>query len=246
MSDITFDNSITIKDQAALDLHKIMLEAMRSRESDILHFVGFLLPAIVGFFTIGWLKGGESAILPGILSAVAAVTILILFFGAWYALALSYNYRYIQLVTWSLQKHLELDQFEPEWKPKQFQCGNLGIFNFAPEILRAQLLLFIALIIAAAILFGFASINLQGSLHWWSSDLVWAWVWVEMICILFIICWLGFSFYPKKYNKYCCQVLKKSNNRIKANAGQYGGSMRQGRRAARLMRSVSVNKDIIL
>jgi hypothetical protein len=162
MLDIKLGNSITIKDQAALDLHKIMLEAMRARESEILHFIGFLLPAIVGFFAIGWLKEGESAIPAEILlPAVSAVTILILSFGAWYALALSYNYRYIQLVTWSLQDHLGLAQFEPDWKPKLFRCGNLGIFNFAPEILRTQLLLFIALIIAAAVLFSFVGINLR-------------------------------------------------------------------------------------
>lgn len=216
MLDIKLGNSITIKDQAALDLHKIMLEAMRSRESEILHFIGFFLPAIVGFFAIGWLKGGESAVPAEILlPAVSAVTILILFFGAWYALALSYNYRYIQLVTWSLQEHLGVTQFEPEWKPKLFRCGNLKFFNFAPEIICTQLWLFIALIIAAAILFSFASISLMCSLHWSSYVLVWG----EAICGLFIIYWFGFSLYPKKYNVYCCQVLKKSNNRIKADAG---------------------------
>jgi hypothetical protein len=221
MADIKLGNSITIKDQAALDLHKIMLEAMRSRESEILHFIGFFLPAIVGFFAIGWLKGGESAVPAKILlPAVSAVTILILFFGAWYALALSYNYRYIQLVTWSLQEHLGVTQFQPEWKPKPFQYGNLQFFNFAPEILRTQLLLFIALIIAAAILFSFAGISLMCTLHWSSYALVWG----EAICVLSIICWLGFSMYPKKYNTYLRQVLKqennsKSNNRIKADAG---------------------------
>ena len=211
MTHIKHGNGITIEDQAALDLHKIMLEAMRSREREILHFIGFFLPAIVGFFAIGWLKGGESAVPAEILlPAVSVVTILILSFGALYALALSYNYRYIQLVTWSLQEHLGLAQFEPDWKPKLFQCGNLGIFNFAPEIIRAQLLLFLALIIAAAVLF-----SLWSSCVWLSYVLVWG----GAICGLFIICLYGYCIYPKKYNKYCKQVLKKSNNRIKADAG---------------------------
>jgi hypothetical protein len=205
MTDKKHGNDITIEDQAALDLHKIMLEAMRSRESEILHFIGFFLPAIVGFFAIGWLKGGESAVPAKILlPAASAVTILILFFGAWYALALSYNYRYIQLVTWSLQEHLGVTQFQPDWKPKLFQRGNLQFLNFAPEIIRTQLLLFIALIIAAAILFTFAGISLMCTLHWSSYVMVWG----EAICVLFIICWFGFSFYPKKYNTYLGQVLK--------------------------------------
>ena len=45
--------------------------------------------------------------------------------------------------------------------------------NFAPEILRTQLLLFVALIIAAAILFSFISINLMCSFPWSSYVLVW-------------------------------------------------------------------------
>jgi len=186
-----------------------MLAAMRSRESEILHFIGFFLPAIVGFFAIGWLKGGESAVAAKILlPAVSAVTILILFFGAWYALALSYNYRYIHLVAWSLQEHLGVTQFQPEWKPKRFQRGNIKFFNFAPEILRTQLLLFIALIFAATILFSFAGPSLMCALHWSS----YAMVWVEAIFVLSIICWLGFSVYPKKYNIYLCQVLKQEHN----------------------------------
>jgi len=202
-------DGITVEDQATLDLHKIMLDAMRSRESEILHFIGFFLPAIVGFFAIGWLKGGESAVPTKILlPAVSAVTILILFFGAWYALTLSYNYRYIQLVTWSLQEHLRVVRFQPDWKPKLFKPGNLQFLNFAPEILRTQLLLFITLIIAAAIVFTLASINLMCPLHWPSYVVIW----VETICVLFIICWLGFSFYPKKYNTYCCQVLNKEKD----------------------------------
>lgn len=212
MTNIKPDNSNTNKHQASLDLHKIMLEAMRSRESEILRFFGFFIPAIVGFFVVGWLKAGESAIPAKILlPAVSAVTILILFFGAWYALALSYNYRYIQLVTWSLQEHLGLTQFQPEWKPKRFRCGNLKFFSFAPEIFRTQLWLFIALIFAAAIFFSFAGISLMCTLHW----LIYA-IWVEAICFLLLICWFGFYRYPKKYNMYLVQVLKRKKN-LKSN-----------------------------
>lgn len=41
--------ALSLEDQAALDLHNIMLEAMRARESEILRFIGFLLTAIAGF-----------------------------------------------------------------------------------------------------------------------------------------------------------------------------------------------------
>jgi len=206
MTDKEHGNGINIDYQAALDLHKIMLEAMRARESEILHFIGFFLPAIVGLFAIVWVKGGESAIPAKILlPAVSAITILILFFGAWYALALSYNYRYIQLVTWSLQEHLGVTQFQPDWKPKHFKPGgNLYLFNFAPEIFRTQLWLFIVLIIAAAILFTCAGCNLKCPLHWLSYVLVCG----EAIFVLIIICWLGFNIYPQKYNKYRDQILK--------------------------------------
>jgi hypothetical protein len=77
-------------DQAALDLHKIMLEAMRAREGEILRFAAFLLPAIAGVFAFSWVAKADGYTF--LITSLAAI--ILLFFGGWYALALSYNYRY--------------------------------------------------------------------------------------------------------------------------------------------------------
>lgn len=208
---------ISREDQAALDLHRIMLEAMRSRESEILRFLGFLLPAIAGLFAIGWLRS-DTALVPIriLLPSISLLSIIILFFGAWYALALSYNYRYIHIVVYHLQEHLGLRRFQPQWEPVRFErpsrnpryksCDCLHrcykwfdylLFGFAPEIIRTQLSLFVVLIPGVALASTLASINACPPL-----DIATCWlVWGATFVALGLLVGLGFFFYPSKYNE---------------------------------------------
>ena len=200
----SYNKETLTQDQAALDLHKIMLQAMRSRETEILRFLGFLLPAIAGFLAVGWFKAEEGTVpVEVLLPAATVIAIIILFFGAWYALALSYNYRYIEIVTYYLQRHLKLDRFLPDWDPKEFpafsscfKSFDYLFFGFAPEIFRAQLLLFVSLIFILAIAFSFAWKNVECSSM--NSLIV---VWVLAFVTLFALMFLTFSFYRGKYNR---------------------------------------------
>jgi len=153
---------ITREDQAALDLHKIMLEAMRAREGEILRFAAFLLPALGGVFAFPWLAQAQGKTLPcNTLLITTLAVIILLFFGGWYTLALSYNYRYLNVVVRRLQNHLRLARFQPKkwtqsWGERE-QSSRLGcalsllnrflLFDFAPEIFRTLVLLFFVLML---------------------------------------------------------------------------------------------------
>ena len=74
--------------------HRVLLEAMRAREGEILKFLGFMLPAIGGF---AWLltRTPDNVSLVGATVGVLCVQ-FVLWWGGRYALALSYNYRCLQ------------------------------------------------------------------------------------------------------------------------------------------------------
>lgn len=199
--------------KAARDLHRIMLEAMRSREGEILRFMGFLLPALAAFFAFGLFKAKKPLFPPEVLLTVTSIfVIVILFFGAWYGLALSYNYRYLVLVTYWLQKDLGLERYIPtKWEPEEFKwsCNKSWLekldyilFGFAPEIFRTQVGLFFVLILLVLIVFLFRCTTL---------------VWVPASICLGLIFILSIFFYPWKYNKLVGDVREKhekSQNRV--------------------------------
>jgi hypothetical protein len=188
---------ISREHQATLDLHKIMLEAMRAREGEILRFVAFLLPAIGGLFASLWLKGPNGPVPFHTIFLITTLTVIILlFFGGWYTLALSYNYRSIQFVVWRLQKHLTLDRFQPEaWRRSWRQSSFLrrALFDFAPEIFRTQVLLFCAIILALVFTITRRALELPPCVR----NLV---VLVAVLA-LGLLEYLGSFFYPRKYHK---------------------------------------------
>ncbi|MGD0267395.1 MAG: hypothetical protein ABSD47_20995 [Candidatus Methylomirabilota bacterium] len=152
---------ISRDDQAALDLHKIMLEAMRAREGEILRFAAFLLPALGGIIAFPLVVKVQGTTVPGAPFITTLTVMILLFFGGWYALALSYNYRYLKIVVCRLQHVLSLNSFLPtEWRKGEGKWakiprGKLLLFGFAPEIFRALVLLFVVLILFIGVAFVF-------------------------------------------------------------------------------------------
>lgn len=74
-------------------MHRLLLEALRHREQEIMRYLVILGPALGGFVWL--LKSGTGD--KGIFTIGAVGVLLLLGLGALYSLALGYNYRYIVL-----------------------------------------------------------------------------------------------------------------------------------------------------
>jgi len=206
---------ISREDQAALDLHKILLEAMRAREGEILQFAAFLLPALGGVLAFPWLAQAQGKTVPCNTLLITTLTVIsLLFFGGWYALALSYNYRYLKVVVSRLQNHLCLDRFQPKqwaqsWGERQERSpsGRLdrALFDFAPEVFRVLVLLFFVLILFVPVVFIFL-----GDKPWQSLYVPVA-VGLATFLALGLLEWLGACHYPRKLEKLEDEPAAKSN-----------------------------------
>ena len=80
------------RDQTLVNMHSAFHEALRHREQDIIRFVAILGAALGGFVLI---LGKENLREPARFVAGAYGVLLVLVVGAFYALALGYNYRYL-------------------------------------------------------------------------------------------------------------------------------------------------------
>jgi hypothetical protein len=88
---------------AALEsTHKLLLEALRSREQEIFHYLAILGPALGGF---AWLLVQDNTDYFVFAAGTIGVQLLLLL-GAVYSLALGYNYRYIILEVAKLENAL--------------------------------------------------------------------------------------------------------------------------------------------
>lgn len=76
------------------NMHQAFLEALRHREQDVIQFFAVLGPALGGFI---WLLSGDLHESPFRFVAGTYGVLLVLLMGAFYSLALGYNYRYITL-----------------------------------------------------------------------------------------------------------------------------------------------------
>ncbi len=94
-----------IQKDAKLNMHKMFLEALRHREQDIVRFLVILGPALGGFI---WLLGADMQ--PAQFIGGTYGVLLTLVLGAFYALALGYNYRYLTLQLAKLESagHIDL------------------------------------------------------------------------------------------------------------------------------------------
>ena len=100
-------------------MHELLLQAMRSREQEVLKYLAILAPALGGFvwlvYVIFWPSGSiwsmtvvsiadrEQLFITGTICVL-----LLLFLGAVYSLALGYNYRYLNLQIAKIESRLNV------------------------------------------------------------------------------------------------------------------------------------------
>jgi hypothetical protein len=101
-------------------MHKAFLEVLRHREQEILQFVVLLGPALGGFI---WLLSADLRESPFRFVAGTYGVLLVLLMGAFYALALGYNYRYLTLQLAKLEKKnlLDLDDVVLASWPREYE-----------------------------------------------------------------------------------------------------------------------------
>lgn len=93
-----------MRKKALPNMHKMFLEALRHREQDIVRFLAILGPSLGGFV---WLHG-DLADNPARFVAGTYGVLLVLVLGAFYSLALGYNYRYLTLQLAKLESRANL------------------------------------------------------------------------------------------------------------------------------------------
>jgi len=86
-------------------MHKALLEALRHREQDIMRYVVILVSALGGF---AWLFQTDSAYRLHALVVGTYGVILVFLLGAFYALALGYNYRSLTFQLALLERRLKM------------------------------------------------------------------------------------------------------------------------------------------
>ena len=80
--------------ESARNMHQTFLEALRSREQEILQFIAILAPALGGFIWLVKIYFENDKMIHTLIAGTIGV-LLLLCLGAMYALALGYNFRYI-------------------------------------------------------------------------------------------------------------------------------------------------------
>jgi len=101
------------------DTHKLLMEALRQREQEIIRFLAILGPAMAGYIwlirAINSYKISQETFLIG-----AGGVIFTLFIGAWYAITLGYNFRYIIFYLSRIENDRVFDQYIPLKWPRRF------------------------------------------------------------------------------------------------------------------------------
>ena len=186
---------------AVENMHKTFLEALRHREQEILKYIALLAPALAGFI---WLlkvdlssENGTFIFTAGTLGVLFLLTV-----GAFYSLALGYNFRYVTLQLAKMESDycLNIKEFilaswlrtAKQWEDKYEKRKCLP-----PEIINIFFWSFIAataLIAITAIIFLFAKCeNLYIQIC-----IILGWL---ALCIIFV--YLGLMYYSRKFRDYC-------------------------------------------
>ena len=181
--------------EAAQNLHKMLLEALRHREEQIIRFIAILAPALGGFTWLLQLDDNKSANL----YAFGFGTIGVLFLltvGAIYSVALGYNYRCITLQVSKLEAALNIREFVLNGWPQK-PCDFQKQYCVPPETIKVFWWAFNIGIIAVAT----AAIIRVRTGNWANS----AYPWVIAILVIASVCeaggWLMPIFYGAKLKK---------------------------------------------
>ncbi len=119
-------------------MHKLLLEALRCREQEIFRYLAILGPALAGFV---WLLDSSTQKIHLTVGTIGVQLLLLL--GAFYSLALGYNYRYIVLQLAKLEaflgvRHVMLVGWprSPEDFLKRYQLLSKIPWCTPPEIIK--------------------------------------------------------------------------------------------------------------
>lgn len=147
------------KHDLAESLHALFLESMETRYSDILRFLALIIPALTGFlFIVSQYESAQAWDKP--ISTFFFATVAVIasqLWGAAYALAMSYRYRYLQASVYRIEEARGIDLLIPHsFKPKPVKgaCARLGL-SIAPGILQIHVFFFLASIIGTTLAFCF-------------------------------------------------------------------------------------------
>jgi len=144
-----------MQDKAKLNMHQMFLEALRHREQDIIRFLAILGPSLGGFI---WLLGDVTHN-PARFVAGTYGVLLVLVLGAFYSLALGYNYRYLtlQLAKLESKDHINLEDTVLAYWPRQLahfrERSRWGIIPWCtpPGIIKVFWIAFLACILGVTI-----------------------------------------------------------------------------------------------
>lgn len=126
-------------------LYDKLLEALRHREQEIFRYIALVVPSVVGL--VGLSVFGST--LPMVrLIAISVGLQLLAGLGAWYSLALGYNYRYVLAGIRSLEEALEIVQFMV--RPWTRSCSQ-SRWCWPPEVIKVFWVSFVLLIVFTAV-----------------------------------------------------------------------------------------------
>ena len=137
-------DNLIVREEALLNMQKLYLEALRSRESEVLQFIVVLATGLGGFaWAMDKIITGGISLENHLVSFVAIIfsILLLLLLGAMHALALSYNYRSVVLQLRKIEDSIHVgDVILDEWR--KIKCNMKP-----PEIIKQFYLAYIWAII---------------------------------------------------------------------------------------------------
>ena len=133
----------TKKEQALLDMNKLFLEALRHREQEIIRYLVIIGPALGGFvWMLSRYYDHPQNFGPEALAIGSVGLILLLLLGAWYCMALGYNYRSVVLQLTKTEDALDVSSVVLKAWPGSpedvIKSTKLGSVRFVRVILRLK------------------------------------------------------------------------------------------------------------
>ena len=126
-------------------LYAKLLDALRHREQEIFRYLAIVAPAIGGLLGLSMYSGLLSDV--WLITAMFGLQLLTTV-GGWYALALSYNYRYVLAQIRLLENALGIEPFiVPPWR----RSRGRSTWCWPPEIIKVFWCAFLALAVMIAL-----------------------------------------------------------------------------------------------
>jgi len=200
-------NPRTLKEQRSLieTTYFLFVQSMDTHYSEILKFLAIIIPTLTGFFYVLYLyesSGLDPKIQMGFLF-VAIVVICVQAWGAVYALAMSYRFRYLQATVSRIEADFGVDHYMPaSFKTRRITGFRRRLFlDVAPAILQVHVFFFISTIVLIAVV---SCLSTPRTLN----------VVIAAISLLLVVLvlFMGGLYYPNKLNKMLDDLDQKGSN----------------------------------